>query len=228
MLANGRVYVATDSLYAFDQSDGSLVWQAKLDAATGTTPAVDPLSGQAVVGTNIGTLDAFDTNGTRLWSLQLGVEPIRGTPMIANGVVYIGNMDGQFFALDEATGKTLWQQPIGTGGSPYGVESAPALAGGTVYVNGNDGLLYAFDAASGAKLWTAIVGGGGSPAIANGVIYVPGETESGTRALLVVDANSGAILTTAPVNEFLGTSATVANGIVYFGGNEGLFAYTTG
>ncbi|HEY2937532.1 MAG TPA: PQQ-binding-like beta-propeller repeat protein [Gaiellaceae bacterium] len=226
-VANGRVYVAAADLNVFDRTDGRLLWQGDLDAATGTTPAVDPLTGVAVVGTNLGTFYAFDANGGKLWSLQLGTNAILGNPTIADGIVYIGNMDGQFFALDEATGKTLWQQPIGGGRSPDGVSTTPAISGSTVYVTA--GVLYAFDKNTGAKLWTTSVDSGSDPAIANGVVYVTGRTPSLTPALFTVDASTGAILATATIDESLVTGASVANGIVYFGGNQGnFFAYSTG
>jgi outer membrane protein assembly factor BamB len=35
--------------------------------------------------------------------------PISGSPAVAQGMVYIGSMDGFLYALDAATGKRLWQ-----------------------------------------------------------------------------------------------------------------------
>src|SRR5205814_668937 len=90
---------------------------------------VDPASGVSAVGTNVGTVDAFDSEGKRLWSLQLGANAIQGSPALPHSVVYIGSMGGQFFALDEQTGKILWQQPV-----RGGVDNAPTGANGIVYV----------------------------------------------------------------------------------------------
>jgi PKD repeat protein len=114
------------------------------------------------------------------------------SPTVVNGVVYIGANTGTFFALDEATGKVLWQRNLGyvtqlTCG-PLGIVSTatvqPAPGGGrlTVYVAGGDGYLYALDAASGAVVWKSVIAlpsttvndyyDWSSPTVANGHIYV--------------------------------------------------------
>src|SRR5262249_22477515 len=82
------------------------------------------------------------------------------TPIVVDGVVYIGSNTGNFYALDEATGALLWQQLLGfttptTCGSGHGVTSTATVATDpvsgtlTVYVGGGDGYLYALDAATG-------------------------------------------------------------------------------
>src|SRR5207247_1519797 len=112
-----------------------------------------------------------------------------------------------FFALNELTGATIWQQPIGRGRPPDGVLNTPSVSGDTVYMAAA-GFLYAFDKNTGAIRWaTPLAASSFSPAIANGVVYLTGETPSGTPALFAVDATTGAILATVTVNEPLATGA---------------------
>src|SRR5439155_14001745 len=112
-------------------------------------------------------------------------------PAVAGGVVYWGSATGTFYALDAATGTTLWSTPIYIAGLV-----GPAVVDGVVYVGGADGTVHALDAATGLQLWSYDTGAidiGSSPAVANGVVYVaPGP---GTMTSLVaLDAASGTLL----------------------------------
>jgi len=46
--------------------------------------------------------------GTHLWSFTTGND-IRSTPVIENGILYTGSLDGHIFALASKTGKQLWK-----------------------------------------------------------------------------------------------------------------------
>jgi PQQ-like domain len=120
-----------------------------------------------------------------------------GSPAVANGVIYVQDGCGHFYAFSVAAGSAncsgtppnktctpLWTAAIIGGGS-----SSPAVANGVVYVNSGNGVsgkLYAFSTAalspncSGTPpnktctpLWTAADNvSSSSPAVANGVVYV--------------------------------------------------------
>lgn len=118
------------------------------------------------------------------------------SPIVSDGVIYVGLEDGYFYAISEATQQILWSQFLGletptTCQGALGVTSTATVADDpetgvpTVYVNAPDGYLYAIDAATGATVWTALVGvpgsltGGpddyyawGSPTVANGKVYI--------------------------------------------------------
>ncbi len=70
------------------------------------------------------------------------------SPVISAGFVYVGGGDGKVYALDAASGRSLWQSS--TGGR---VRSSPAVLDGAVYVGSMDGRLYALDAATGQSRW---------------------------------------------------------------------------
>src|SRR6185437_1405819 len=66
-------------------------------------------------------------------------------PAAGNGMVYVSSGGGAntFYALDEATGKVVWQLT-----EPEGFDSYPLLAGKTVYAGANayyQASLYALD-----------------------------------------------------------------------------------
>jgi outer membrane protein assembly factor BamB len=111
------------------------------------------------------------------WSYTTG-GPVESSPVVANGVVYIGSGDGNVYALNARTGAKRWSYPTGVS-----VASSPAVANGVVYIASGDGNVYALNARTGAKLWSYPTGNfvDSSPAVANGVVYV-GSTDGNVYA----------------------------------------------
>ena len=109
------------------------------------------------------------------------------TPVVANGVVYVGSGSGMMYALDERSGDARWTVNLG---SP--ISSSAAVANALVYVGTRDGRLHALDAASGRQKW-----------------WVP----TGATIPFPWGHESGDMWTSSP---------TVANGLVLFGGGDGL------
>jgi outer membrane protein assembly factor BamB len=64
---------------------------------------------------------------------------VQSSPAVANGVVYVGSLDHNLYALNAKTGSKLWSYT--TGGIVY---SSPAVANGVVYVGSGDSKVYAF------------------------------------------------------------------------------------
>ncbi|HEV8065259.1 MAG TPA: PQQ-binding-like beta-propeller repeat protein [Acidimicrobiales bacterium] len=135
----------------------------------------------------------------QLWHWTPPASPNTGSladfasPVVSDGVVYVGLNDGEIFAVSEATQKVLWSQFLGlitptSCPGTWGVMSTAAVADDptsgapTVYVNGQDGYLYALDAATGDIEWRSVVGipsstvndyfAWGSPKVANGKVYL--------------------------------------------------------
>jgi hypothetical protein len=67
------------------------------------------------------------------------------SPAVANGVVYVGSLDHNVYALNASTGAKVWTYTSGSS-----VESSPAVANGVVYVGGDHA--YALNAKTGTKL----------------------------------------------------------------------------
>src|SRR5262249_49741574 len=75
--------------------------------------------------------------------------PIRGSPVVSEGKVYVGSTDGYLYAADSKSGALRWKFRAGA------VDSTPAIAGGLVYFTSRPGSLYAVNAASGRLAWKA-------------------------------------------------------------------------
>jgi eukaryotic-like serine/threonine-protein kinase len=75
----------------------------------------------------------------RLYWIFASGDAITSSPVVADGVVYIGSRDHNVYALAARTGEELWSYK--TGGN---IISSPAIVDGIVYIGSDDGSLYAF------------------------------------------------------------------------------------
>jgi outer membrane protein assembly factor BamB len=84
-----------------------------------------------------------------LWQHKVDGGAFENSPAIAEGVVYLADMDGQISALDLASGKVRWNQKIETG-----FIASPSVRGQLLYVGDYDGKFHALDRESGGVRWT--------------------------------------------------------------------------
>ena len=84
---------------------------------------------------------------------------VTGTPVIANGSVYVGSWDGKMYALRESDGSSIWSFNAGNytdnrcTPATFGIDSTAALSDGKLYFGAGDAKLYALDAATGNLIW---------------------------------------------------------------------------
>jgi outer membrane protein assembly factor BamB len=139
---------------------------------------------------------------------------VDGFVTVADGAVYVGDDNGNIYAIDAATGKLRWR--LHTGNS---VVSRPAVAGGTVYVGSEDNYVYAIDAATHAIRWhyntTQSVDSG--PAVTGGVVYVGNDNNE----VFALSAATGAMLWNQPnFGDNVITNPVVSGGTVYVGSDD--------
>jgi len=83
-----------------------------------------------------------------IWQFECE-EEVRSSPVIADGIVYVGCYDNNLYALDAATGKFQWK--FATEG---GIAATPCVWKDRVLIGSEDQLLYAISTSSGRILWT--------------------------------------------------------------------------
>ena len=171
------------SALAARQSDAGAVGYRGDAARTGNQPGPGPTASPAERWRFAVPFDENDPYADLLADLL-----VISWPVVADGVVYAGGLDGALYAIDVATGAQRWRLESGAIGSV----AAPVVADGIVFVGAQDGLLLAVDAASGEERWRVELGPGSVanlplPAVADGVVYAGG----GEGILLAVDAASG-------------------------------------
>jgi len=87
-------------------------------------------------------------NPEPLWTFEAS-DAVESTAAIYNGTVYFGTLDGNFYAIDFATGKLKWKLE---GTDP--IKSSPSIYNDTVYFGDELGKFYALNAKTGEKIWT--------------------------------------------------------------------------
>jgi outer membrane protein assembly factor BamB len=106
--------------------------------------------GQELSGKASGTLaDSM----TLLWKFKTG-GPIKSSPVVDDGLVFVGSADANIYAIDLEKGSRVWAYK-----TTDAVEATPCVAAGSVFVGSADGFLYALDARTGSLRWKYQTGG---------------------------------------------------------------------
>jgi outer membrane protein assembly factor BamB len=230
-VANGRVFfVAGFSptlLYALNAQTGAILWTAGNDLMSITESPSYSNGIIYAVGYDSNNVSGIAMalsakTGTIIWQTLIPSYMDRSfPPSIVNGTMYVVVSDQtgsgfcdqtEVFALNAATGKSLWSTSRGLlNGCQI---TATAVANNTVYVgsfdggNTNTGFITALNATTGTQVWSsAITTPAATPAVANGVLYVGG------GALYALDATTGKLIWSGSSQP--SDSPVVVNGMVY-------------
>lgn len=170
IVADGKVFVGGDGVYAFDAESGLGEWHFEADGSTGVA-----YSDGFVYAVSGGALRAIDAEtGDSLWSHAVP-ENFSGAsaPTVADGGVFVcwGIDDGdgsQIYRFDPTSGDVVWE----TDDEEIGLLSqTPLVADGLVVTGSNEGL-WAFDAETGERQWHVDHGTDGPPTYADGLVVI--------------------------------------------------------
>ena len=170
-------------------------------------------------------------------------DDVFSSPAVANGVVYVGSLDGKLYVFDadastNCSSGVVACSPLWTATTGGRVVGSPAVANGKVYIGSDDNKLYVFDAAGNTScsgspktclpLWTATAGDNvqSSPVVSGDVVYVGSDDSN----LYAFDAagNTNCVgspkvctpLWTAPTGGPINSSPAVSGGVVYVGSDD--------
>ena len=152
-------------------------------------------------------------NNTTLWTTEFDAA-VLSSPVVTDGRVYVGTMDGDIVCMSANTGNVIWNYT--TGGA---IESSPAVHDGYVYVGSDDGRLYRLTADEGDVRWRFPTGGPikSSPTVADGKVIVG----SNDFNVYCYDIETGDELWNFSTGGYVFSSATVLDGNAYFGSCDG-------
>jgi len=154
LLVQNSVYITTLAgiVYCVDRRTGDELWKFETANEEEREPIrSSPASDGKILafGSDAGVLFALDpSNGVLRWSVETGAS-IFATPIIASGVVVVGNLNGTIHGVEASSGKVLWKAE--TGSRIYGSASASQSI---VFIGSADGVLRSLDARSGQELWS--------------------------------------------------------------------------
>jgi outer membrane protein assembly factor BamB len=230
----GRLYVATNAgrVVAVNTLTGKHAWRYKSHRCNASSPAVNdykvyvtflnrpPCNARGGRGID-GEVVAFAVGFGRIqWRTKIG--PSETSPLVADGLVYVGDWRGTVYALDERNGKIRWR--FKTRGA---IKGAVALSGKRLYVGSYDGHLYCLGARSGRLIWRVAsqprLGHNGrfysTPAAAYGRVYI-GSTDGKVYSF---GATTGKLRWSHHTGGFVYGSPAVWNGLVLVGSYDGTF-----
>jgi len=145
---------------AFDKTTGALLWTRADDeladdqrsSAFGGGVSFD--DGRLYATNGAGDAKALDAEtGEVIWSVR-PAGPLRGSPTVAFGQVYVMTQDNQVIALDAQDGSTLWNESGSSAQSGVFGVAAPSAGQGTVIAGYSSGELSAYRYENGRTLWS--------------------------------------------------------------------------
>lgn len=84
-----------------------------------------------------------------LWEYRVPAAEFEATPVIADGFVYVGDLDGGLYALALDTGRERWKRKF-----EVGFTAASAIRDQQLVIGDADGLVHCLDSATGNDQWT--------------------------------------------------------------------------
>ena len=212
-------------IYALDVSTGYEQWRYEVEYGLVSSPVLGDgvvyfasREGEARHGNlrlfDFGYVYAMDASTGQLrWRYKTDFHALY-SPVVIDGVVYIGSISGHVHALDAPTGEQLWRYETNTW-----LRSPLAVVDGVVYFSSWDGQLDALKASTGDPLWhyNRECGVFSFPVAEGGVVYV-GSTDEHLYAL---DAFTGELRWRNAMGTSLFSSPALVEGAVYIGSPDG-------
>ena len=201
----GKVYAVTkdNQLFAIDSESGEVDWtHTGIEEAAGligsASAAVD--GDVVVVPYSSGEIFALRAqNGRQLWSDNLAairrvdavsaLADIRGRPVVDRGRVYAISHSGRMVAIDQASGRRVWEAEVGGVNQPW-------VAGNFIFVVSTEGDVVGMVAENGLVRWVTPLGRFEDPEDREGLISWSGPVLASDR--LIVTGSHGVAVALSP------------------------------
>jgi len=135
LLLSGRVVVPTDAdpkghIYAFDSASGDPLWKLAFNQGVAATPLL--IDGRIVAVSAEGEVVAVDpAKGEVAWHQTpagaLKPQPYMPSPAYAGKRIFFADNTNRLFALNAATGETIWRETLAARTTTALVVSVPML-----------------------------------------------------------------------------------------------------
>ncbi len=154
----------------------------------------------------------------KLWQFDVPKGAFSATPIVFDGVVYIGDLDGVVHAVDLIGGKEQWKfKPP----ESDGFKASAGYSNGCVCVGDLGGVFYCLDAANGKKLWSRKAEGAidGSPVFYKGRVIFGSEDNN----LYCIDLKSGKDEWKLTLPDQIQCTPTLLDNLAFLAGCDGNF-----
>jgi outer membrane protein assembly factor BamB len=160
IVANGRVYTidTLGAVRAFDARTGAMIWASQTPDVRGNEASlygggIAYDNGRIFASNGLGYVAALDERtGGIVWKVRPG-GPLRGSPSVGNGAIYVISQDSQIYSLKEDNGATNWSQAASLEIAGIFGSASPAVGQGTVVAGFSSGELNAYRYENGRQVW---------------------------------------------------------------------------
>ena len=205
----GHVFIGSDDhhLYAIHLGEGRTSWTYQTDGALRTRPLF--YENMILFACQMGVMYALGLDRKVRWRFRAR-RGFLSSPVADKGLVFIGSLDWNFYALDIRSGWAAWRYRAG---GP--IVSTPAVWEGLVFFGSADGYIYALDAGAGRVVWRHQVEGQvtASPTVHGGNVYIGGVDGQ----LYCLDARTGDLRWQYCADGPITAAPVVVGGVVYCG-----------
>ena len=171
-------------LRAIKADTGAILWTYDCGEELVTVPVL--AEGKVLVASQSATLYAVEAaDGKWVWQYRRTPPAgfiLRGasTPVVRDGMVYLGFSDGHAAALDAKTGAAAWDRVLSTGTQFIDVSSTPGFdsTGNLIVASYKDGL-FSLDPKTGDTVWQSSASGLAYVLVRGSVIFAAGEDRVG-------------------------------------------------
>ena len=202
-------------LYAIHAKSGRVAWEYPADSPIRSKPHIDD---QLIIfSCDAGLVYALTLSRDLKWRFRAR-RGILASPVVEEGLVFIGSLDWNFYALDSRSGWAAWKNR--TGGP---IVSTAAVCDDLVVFGSADGYIYALQASDGRMVWRYLTDGQvtGSVTYYEGAVYVGGVD----GALYCLDAQGGTVRWRYQTDGAITGAPFVFDGVVYVGsGDNSIYA----
>jgi len=212
-------------IYSFDKTDGKVLWTFKTNGEKTydlwdyyiSSPKI--YQDNVYVGSGDGNIYAINAEtGKLIWNFKTG-DIVHSTPVIKDQKVFAGSYDGYFYALDTKSGSLIWKfKTVGDKYFPKGeIQKGAAIYKNSIIFGSRDFNIYALDINSGRGLWNMKEKGSwiiATPLVHGDNIYFG---TSDTHRFYSMDAATGSIKWSLPLNMRVYCTASSINDKIYFG-----------
>ena len=162
VIGGGKLFaIGTNGvIHAFDKNTGARIWSFndaemtddQLPSAFGGGASFD--AGRLYATNGVGNVEALDAEtGEVIWKVK-PAGPLRGSPTIAFGQLFVMTQDNQIISLSAKDGALVWDESgSATQSGVFGV-AAPAAGQGTIVAGYSSGELSAYRYENGRTLWS--------------------------------------------------------------------------
>jgi outer membrane protein assembly factor BamB len=181
---------------------------AKIAGAPSATPAA-----AAATGSEPAVVVAGEVSP--LWAFKCEDE-VRGSPVVANDVVYVGAYDNNLYAVSAPDGKMLWKYAT-DGGLP----GSPTVHNEVVYIGSEDRRVHAISTRAGKLQWSYYADAPirSSPRISDGHIFIGADDAK----LHAINLQNTRATWRFPAADAVRCRPAIGGGMVYFGCESGDF-----